>query len=87
MNRKSIKTRTGAYHVTLPIRLVEEFDELIGFNGSRSAKIATLMESYVRRDDGYIMDWTNKEILEILIYRFPKGSPEDILVQALLALL
>jgi metal-responsive CopG/Arc/MetJ family transcriptional regulator len=87
MNRKTIKTRTGAYHVTLPIRLVEEFDELIGFKGSRSAKIATLMESYVRRDDGYIMDWTNKEILELLVYRFSKDSAEDTLVQALMRLI
>ena len=86
MNRKTIKTRTGAYHVTLPIRLVEEFDETLAFKESRSAKIARLMQVYVQNEGGTLYDYSVLEIMEYLQYQFDKDSPEDVLCQALLAL-
>lgn len=87
MNRKTIKTRTGAYHVTLPIRLVEEFDSVLGFKDSRSKRIALLMSNYMNRQDDNLDLMTNIEILERFQYRFKKDSSEDILVQALIKLL
>jgi len=86
MNRKTIKTRTGAYHVTLPIRLVEEFDETLDYKESRSKKIAKLMLTYVRNNDDPLADYSRREIIEHLQWQYDKDSPEDILIQALLAL-
>tara|TARA_R110002096_G_scaffold394400_1_gene589713 strand:- start:304 stop:570 length:267 start_codon:yes stop_codon:yes gene_type:complete len=87
MNRKTIKTRTGAYHVTLPMRLVEEFDSVLGFKDSRSKRIALLMSNYMNRQDDHLDLMTSIEILERFQYRFKKDSSEDILVQALIKLL
>ena len=86
MNRKTIKTRTQGVHVSLPIRMLEEFDEKVGFKGSRSSKIAQLMADWVRGHDDPLDNYACIEILENLKYRFQKDSPEDILIQALLAL-
>ncbi len=87
MNRKTIKTRTGAYHVTLPIRLVEEFDERLEFKQSRSKLIANLIRNYLTLENSDLALMSSLEILELLVYRFPKDSSEDTLIQALIKLL
>lgn len=87
MNRKTIKTRTGAYHVTLPIRLVEDFDERLEFKQSRSKLIANLIRNYLALENSDLALMSSLEILELLVYRFPKDSSEDTLIQALIKLL
>ena len=42
MNRRT-KTRTAPIHVTIPVRILEDFDETLRFNQSRSKKITMLM--------------------------------------------
>ena len=86
MNRKTIKTRTGAYHVTLPIRLVEEFDNVLSFKESRSKRIALLMTNYLAREDSNLQMMTSYEVFEFMQYRFKKDSPEDVLIQSLIRL-
>ncbi len=86
MNRKTIKSVTRGVHITLPIRLLEEFDETLGYKESRSKKIATLMTTYVRNDDNPLTDYSRRELIEHLQWQYDKDSPEDILIQALLAL-
>ena len=88
MNRKTIKTRTGAYHVTLPIRLVEEFDETLGFKDSRSRKIAEVMKQYLNRDMIHeVWKMPPIDLCEHLQYRFKKDSPEDVLIQSLMVII
>jgi metal-responsive CopG/Arc/MetJ family transcriptional regulator len=86
MNRKTSKTGTKGVHITLPIRMCDEFDEKVGYKNSRSAKIAQLMGDWVRGHDDPLDDYACIEILEHLQYRYEKDSSEDILIQALLAL-
>ena len=83
MNRKTIKTRTGAYHVTLPIRLVEEFDELLSFKASRSKAIAYLMRNYID-DDGIPIDMMEtRQILAAAMARFEPHSFEWITLKTM----
>jgi metal-responsive CopG/Arc/MetJ family transcriptional regulator len=74
MNRKTIKTRTGAYHVTLPIRLVEEFDELLSYKSSRSRTIASLMRIYLDGDATPVQMMSDRQILAVLMSRFEPHS-------------
>jgi len=87
MNRKKISNSTRAVHVTLPIRLLEEFDNVLEFKDSRSRRIALLMTNYMNRQDDNLDLMTNVEILERFQYRFKKDSSEDVLIQALLKLI
>ena len=42
MNRRS-KQRMTAIHVSIPVRILEDFDQSLRFDQSRSKKITTLM--------------------------------------------
>jgi len=46
MKRRS-KQRMTAIHVSIPVRLLEDFDETLTFSQSRSAKIAALLRSHL----------------------------------------
>lgn len=78
--RKTIKTRTGAYHVTLPIRLVEEFDETLSFKASRSRMIAKLMQNYLEGDQRHIGSMTKKEIIVSLMNQVEPVSTEFVML-------
>ena len=49
MKRRTTK-RTAPIHVTIPVRLLEDFDETLRYNQSRSAKITQLLEAYLNGD-------------------------------------
>ena len=83
MNRKTIKTRTGAYHVTLPIRLVEEFDEALSFKASRSKMIANLMKNYLEGDQRHIGSMTKKQIVISLMNQIESNSTEFMMLALL----
>ena len=74
MNRKTIKTRTGAYHVTLPIRLVEEFDEMLSFKASRSKAIANLIRIYLNEDVTPVGMMTDRQLIGALMARFEANT-------------
>ena len=42
--RRRTKQRMTAIHVSIPVRVLEDFDETLRFNQSRSAKITSLIE-------------------------------------------
>jgi len=46
MKRRS-KQRMTAIHVSIPVRLLEDLDDTLGFTQSRSAKISALIQSYL----------------------------------------
>lgn len=41
--KRRTKQRMTAIHVSIPVRLLEDFDETLRFNQSRSKKISTLI--------------------------------------------
>lgn len=74
-------------HVSIPVRLKNEFDNVLSFNESRSQKISMLMKNYLSREDSNLQMMTTIEVLEFIQYRFQKDSPEDVLIQSLLQIL
>lgn len=41
--KRRTKTRTAPIHITIPVRILEDFDATLRFNQSRSKKITMLM--------------------------------------------
>lgn len=86
MKRRS-KTRTVAIHMTIPVRLLEDFDETLTYKQSRSKIISKLIQNYLARENSNLQMMTSIEVFEFMQYRFKKDSPEDILIQSLLQIL
>ena len=86
MTARRSKTKFTQIHVSIPVTVLAEFDHTLAFNDSRSRKISKLMLDYARNDGNPLDDYSRLEILEHLQYKYDKDSPEDVLIQALLAL-
>ena len=84
MRRTSKKTIP--VHVTIPVRLLEDFDETLSYNQSRSKKIAGLMKAWLESDTNNLYSYTEIELLDQLMFRVSKDSAEDVLIQSLLQL-
>ena len=81
---KRTSKKTIPVHVTIPVRLLEDFDETLSFKQSRSKKIAGLMRAWLESDTNNLYSYTEVELLDQLMFRVAKDSPEDILIQSLL---
>lgn len=86
MTARRSKTKFTQIHVSIPVTVLAEFDHTLAFNDSRSKKISKLMLDYARNEGNPLDDYSRREILEYLQYKYDKDSPEDMLIQALLAL-
>jgi metal-responsive CopG/Arc/MetJ family transcriptional regulator len=84
MKRRS-KTKYTQIHVSIPVRTLEDFDDTLDFKQSRSKIISNLIKSYLQ-GEASLDDYSRLEIIEHLQYQYDKDSPEDVLIQALLAL-
>jgi len=73
--------------VSIPVRTLIEFDQVLSFNESRSKKISMLMKNYLSREDSNLQMMTTIEVLEFIQFRFQKNSAEDVLIQSLLQIL
>tara|TARA_R110000823_G_C15516530_1_gene455029 strand:+ start:191 stop:457 length:267 start_codon:yes stop_codon:yes gene_type:complete len=81
MNRKTIKTRTGAYHVTLPIRLVERFDQSLAFKASRSKTIARLIDAYLDGSEIPVSAMTATQLIAAAMAQLDRNSTEYIMLE------
>jgi metal-responsive CopG/Arc/MetJ family transcriptional regulator len=87
MTARRSKTKFTQIHVSVPVNLLVEFDNVLSFKESRSKKISMLMKNYLAREDSNLQMMTTVEVLEFMQYRFRKNSPEDVLIQSLLQIL
>ncbi|AXH78277.1 MAG: hypothetical protein [Circular genetic element sp.] len=87
MTARRTKTKFTQIHVSVPVNLLVEFDQVLSFKESRSKKISMLMKNYLAREDSNLQMMTTVEVLEFMQYRFRKNSPEDVLIQSLLQIL
>ena len=68
--KRRTKVHFKAIHVSIPIRLLEDFDETLRFNQSRSAKIAKLIEASLNFETGLaISDATTRQLMAALTAR------------------
>jgi metal-responsive CopG/Arc/MetJ family transcriptional regulator len=65
MRRRS-KVKYSAIHVTIPTRLLEDFDETLRYNQSRSALIANLIQQHLACDEATIVSSTTRQLIAAL---------------------
>ena len=68
--KRRTKQRMTAIHVSIPVRVLEDFDETLRFNQSRSAKITRLIQDDLN-DDGSmtITDASTRQLMAALTSR------------------
>ena len=49
--KRRTKQRMTAIHVSIPVRLLQDFDDTLRFNQSRSAKISQLISQEINQDN------------------------------------
>jgi len=67
--KRRTKQRMTAIHVSIPIRLLEDFDATLGFTQSRSAKIAALITRELNSDSQGIADASTRRLMAALSNR------------------
>ena len=73
--------------ITIPLRTFNALESHLSYDQSRSAFISNAIEEKLKdAEDFTLEDFSRMEILEHLQYKYDKDSPEDVLIQALLAL-
>ena len=65
MKRRS-KTKFTQIHVSIPVRLLEDFDETLRFNQSRSKMIANLIQQHLAIEDASITTSTPRQLIAAL---------------------
>ena len=83
MKRRS-KTKFTQIHVSIPVRLLEDFDDTLSFKQSRSRLLAKLIENYLEGDQIHIGSMTKKQIVVSLLNQVNPDSPEYVLLNSLL---
>lgn len=63
------KSPTRPIHVTLPIRLIQDFDETLRYNQSRSKKIAALIDDYMNGDGALVRETETRQLLRAICNR------------------
>lgn len=62
MKRRS-KTKFTQIHVSIPVRLLEDFDETLGFSQSRSKAISNLIRNYMTGDGELVKDASTRTLM------------------------
>jgi metal-responsive CopG/Arc/MetJ family transcriptional regulator len=67
--KRRTKQRMTAIHVSIPVRLLEDFDQTIGYHHSRSRKISQLMKHHLEQDGMVVDDCTTRQLMAFLAAR------------------
>jgi len=82
--KRRTNRRTAPYHVTIPVRLMEDFDQTLSYKQSRSKVITKLIENYLEKDQIHIGSMTKYQICISLRNQVDPESAEYILLTSLL---
>ena len=63
------KQPTRPIHVTLPIKMLEDFDATLRYNQSRSKKIALLINDYMNGDGALVRETETRQLLRAICNR------------------
>jgi hypothetical protein len=80
MSARRTKVHFKAIHISIPIRLLEDFDETLRFNQSRSKKIASLIANELNEQSSSVADATTRELFAALSGR----NDVDMLMKSLI---
>lgn len=79
--KRRTKQRMTAIHVSIPVRVLEDLDETLRFNQSRSAKITALIQAELNSEPAFsIADATTRQLMAALHAR----DDVDMLMKSLL---
>ena len=78
--KRRTKVHFKAIHVSIPVRLLEDFDETLAFNQSRSAKITRLITRELEGEGTRVSDASTKQLFAALSGR----EDVDLLMKSLI---
>lgn len=84
MTARRSKTKYTQIHVSIPVRLLEDLDDSLSFNQSRSNVIAQLVKNHLHGEDIDITMMTKKQVVISLMNKVEYDSPEFIMLNSLL---
>ena len=84
MSARRAKQRFTQIHVSIPIRTLEDLDDSLAFNQSRSRIITKLIQNALEGDQVNIGSMTKKQIVVNLINQTDPESSEYVLLTSLL---
>jgi len=82
--KRRTKIKFMQIHVSIPVRLLEDFDETLDFNQSRSRMISKMIENYLEGDQINIGSMTKKQIVISLMNQVDSNTAEYVMLQTLL---
>ena len=84
MKRRS-KTKFTQIHVSIPVRVLEDLDDSLAFNQSRSRIITKLIMNYLEGDQVNIGSMTKRQIIAALMNQIDPDSFEYRILSNLLS--
>ena len=84
MSARRSKTKFTQIHVSIPLRLLKDFDDLLGFDHSRSKKICRLMELHMTNDGQMVADASMRQLMSYMMARDDCDSTLKVILQGLL---
>jgi metal-responsive CopG/Arc/MetJ family transcriptional regulator len=82
--KRRTKTKFTQIHVSIPVRTLEDLDETLDYNQSRSRIITKLIQNALEGDQVNIGSMTKKQIVVNLINQTDPESSEFVLLNSLL---
>lgn len=84
MTARRTKTKFTQIHVSIPVRTLEDLDDTLDYNQSRSRIITKLIQNALEGDQVNIGSMTKKQIVVNLINQTDPESSEFVLLNSLL---
>ena len=84
MSARRSKTKFTQVHVSIPVRTLEDLDDTLDYNQSRSRIITKLIQNALEGDQVNIGSMTKKQIVVNLINQTDPESSEFVLLNSLL---
>jgi metal-responsive CopG/Arc/MetJ family transcriptional regulator len=81
--KRRTKTKFTQIHVSIPVRTLEDLDETLDFNQSRSKIITRLIQNALEGDQVNIGSMTKRQIVAALMAQTDADSSEYVLLQSL----
>ena len=85
MSKRRTKQRMTAIHVSIPVRVLEDFDETLRFTQSRSAKITRLIQDDL--DDDGVMAITEASTRQLMAALTSRDDVDETMKTLLLQIL
>ena len=82
--KRRTKTKFTQIHVSIPVRTLEDLDDTLDFNQSRSKIITRLIQNALEGDQVNIGSMTRRQIVAALMSQTDLDSTEYVLLQSLL---